>query len=446
MLRDCFESCGLGMKINQRIVVLHALTEQSNPNISVRDVEMASSLRRFGDVVFVNIFAVEPDEIEGRSVLLLVTDSVMTRRSGAAWWSIRKKIDGFSAKCDNIALIVQDDYQFPNRIIKFASKNNATVFTAFPNCDLLYGDSNLETQHWPLMLCDFRLEARLKEFSIPWASRTFDLATRVHHTSIRYGYEGRQKALVASLVGKLAAKQGLIVDVSDRASDRLLGDQWLNFLSKSRFTIGRHGGASRVTRSMRDIFFESSIMRVYSDVSLEAQLNLLNRRSQEVTPMLANSPRILEAAGLEVAQILHETNNSYEMQAWEHYAPLNTDFSNLNQIINFMKSEDGSSMALRCRHYMFGSEKFKSDVWYAKMAEHFGLCRLPPHCFGVVRNTETEIERGRILRALGIDGVQTMRNFKDKSFRDIRRSSGSPSSALIYKWRSLDPGDHSGCD
>lgn len=286
-------------------------------------------------------------------------------------------------------------------------------------------------------MTDERLDMRLREFTIPWENRHLDLATRVNRTSIRYGNEARKKASVSVQFGAWATEMGFQVDVSDETGKRFVGNDWWSFLANSRFTVGRPSGASRITRSVRDILYEKAILSVYSSDSFEEQLARFNRRATEVSPMLAESPRYLESSGLLVAQILEGEDQPIGMLPWEHFVPLNSDWSNLSEIGKFMSSTEGLNLATRCREYVFGAKPLRSEFWYGSMAEHFSLTPLPVGEFGKLSISAAEIARRAAINELVESGMEFGVKFRPKVLRRFLRTTESPATALLYLWKSV---------
>ncbi len=428
------------MRTRSQILVLHALTENSSQTVSVRDVELASSLTKYGDVTFVNIFAVDPEVCDGRFELLIVSDSVMCKRGGALWRYLSGEIKKFAFRSNSIAMLVQDDYQLPNLIIQIAEECGATIFSALSQFEYLYAGSSVSVAPWSIAMTDNRLDKRLKALTTPWLERKIDLGTRVNQTSVRFGVEGRQKATFAFSLGVEAARVGFSVDISDRPEKRLTGEEWLQFLSNSKFTANRPGGASRVVRRIRDILFDESLTNVYSGKSFESQLDKFNSRSQETAPMLAISPRFIEAAGLNVVQLVQESPTRIGLRPWEHYVPVKSDFSNLTKVFEFMRSTEPQAMAERCRNFVFGSELFSCENWYSQMAVHFGLKAQTEVSGGSLRLLPSEC----LLRSK-IDAYQTYqksnkRRLSGREIRKISKQTGCPTSAFIYPWISVNVG------
>ena len=56
--------------------------------------------------------------------------------------------------------------------------------------------------------------------------------------------------------------------------------------------------------------------------------------------LFAISPRHFEAAICKTLQILVEGDYGNAFQPWKHYVPLKRDFSNIKEVLNFLKNED----------------------------------------------------------------------------------------------------------
>ena len=119
----------------------------------------------------------------------------------------------------------------------------------------------------------------------------------------------------------------------------LTGNKWLNFLSKSRYTLGVEGGS-------KILDWDGSYMKKVAEFEKENGLisgNEVNSfipldREGEIN-VIAISPRHLEACMTHTVQILIEGDYNDILKPNIHYIPLKADFSNLNLILNSLSDE-----------------------------------------------------------------------------------------------------------
>lgn len=423
------------------IVVLHALTEDSLENVVVRDLLLTDLLRKYGDLVYLNILSFKTDSLMTKFSLLLVSDSVMTRRSSPWWRSIENRILALAQKSDHVAIFVQDDHQFPDEVCQLARKTSAVIFTRLGNVEEIYDGKGYRCHDWPRALSDVDIRRKFRQMVVPWRNRTFDLVARSTRTGPRHGLAGRVKSEAVELVATAAEREGLRVDVSTRQLDFKTGADWWRFLSNSRYTVSRLGGSSRIIRNRHVATFAAAIEQVMDKAPFVDQLKVFNLVSRESRPLLNVSPRFIESAGLNVVQIMHEEGLDADLQPWIHFVPLAKDYSNTPLIVQFMKSNVVPNEIIKAaENHFLNSKKYDAGVWYAKFASFFGLTERPTDDLGIAIVSDLELSRN--------DFVQERRSRlrihnEDLSFNWLRTAARQyeiPATAILFPWRSVPTG------
>jgi hypothetical protein len=208
------------------------------------------------------------------------------------------------------------------------------------NLDFLYPKSNKNVE-FKLVLTGYVAGEVLYEPSYPkLRSRGIDLGQRVRYMPANLGRFAQEKAVQAEKFAQFAADAGFKVDVSTDAADSILGSDWFTFLQNSKFTVSMKGGAS----------LNDPKGKLYSKVQAfvsrhpEASFDDIEKECFPGKDMLqvysAISPRIFEAALAGTCQILRPDNYLDVMNPWEHYIPLNEDFSNIEMVLEAMADLD----------------------------------------------------------------------------------------------------------
>ena len=173
------------------------------------------------------------------------------------------------------------------------------------------------------------------------AVRPLDIGYRTVSTAI-WGRFNLLKATIAEVFLKEAEGRSLNIDIKVGAEYFKMGDEWLQFLSSSRFTLGIEGGS-------RLLDWDGSILAAVTDYLKEKPDATFNDLAVACVPVeregeinvVAISPRHLEACLTRTVQILVEGEYNGILKPHVHYIPLKADFSNLEEVFERMKDESG---------------------------------------------------------------------------------------------------------
>jgi hypothetical protein len=177
-------------------------------------------------------------------------------------------------------------------------------------------------------------------FAKPDAERTIDVGYRGRPMPAYMGRGAQEKREIGQLFADRAAASELRIDIGVREEDRIYGEAWPRFIAECRGTLGVESGVSCFD-------LEDEVLAEYERLSAggreptleELERGALGRWDWKI-PYQTLSPRNLEAAALEVCQILYEGRYSGLMEPMVHYIPLRKDFSNFDEVIERFRDED----------------------------------------------------------------------------------------------------------
>ena len=132
---------------------------------------------------------------------------------------------------------------------------------------------------------------------------------------------------------------GLRIDISDIETERLYGQDWVDFVKSAKVMLGTEGGASvfdftgeiqeRVEKYVKDNP-GATFDEVHELFLAEHDGNIVHG---------AITPRIFEAITLKTGLVLFPGTYRGVLKPWVHYIPLERDFSNIDQVISLIKDD-----------------------------------------------------------------------------------------------------------
>lgn len=182
------------------------------------------------------------------------------------------------------------------------------------------------------------------------ANRPTDIGYRGSIQPLSFGRLAFEKRKIGDDISAMLSARGLTLDISSQWEDRIGGDAWFDFLGSCKATLGSESGASvfdldgdldaRCVRAEEklgpfspDHAYAEAYLSELSDIEGNVYYNQL-------------SPRHFEAAATGTVQILYPGHYSGILQQGRHYLPLARDYSNLDEIVDFIMDEGRrSSMA-----------------------------------------------------------------------------------------------------
>jgi hypothetical protein len=166
----------------------------------------------------------------------------------------------------------------------------------------------------------------------PTAGRPIDVGYRGRSVPYWLGRLGYEKVEIGRRFRALAPRLGLNVDIEWTEQARIYGERWNDFVSSCKAVLTSESGASLVDfdgsieRAVND-YIASRPAAAYEDVEAE----VLSRFPGRPT-INTSSPRIFEGAALRAALVMFPGEYSGVVRPWEHYIPLEKDFSNVEEV------------------------------------------------------------------------------------------------------------------
>lgn len=172
------------------------------------------------------------------------------------------------------------------------------------------------------------------------AERTIDVGYRGRKVPYWLGKLGQEKLRIGQEFLSRASGLDLRCDIAWDENSRIYGDKWTAFLGSCRACLGTESGSSIID-------FDSSIqigvdayLQEHPQASFEEVYEqLLKDRDGKLVHSVI-SPRVFEAASLRTALIMHPGPYNGIVEPWQHYIPLEKDFSNFDEVVRLVRDDD----------------------------------------------------------------------------------------------------------
>lgn len=302
------------------------------------------AIRRWSryDVFVLPNFGDLPDELDlaafdGLVVHYNVVMSNPEYLSPLARWRI-SQFDGVKGA------FIQDEYRFVNRTTRALRTLGINVlFTCVPEdqVHLVYPAERLpDMRRSVTVLTGYVPEPLLSQPIRPYHERVVDVSYRGRRLPAWMGRLAQEKSAIADRFAADAPAHGLAVDISCREEDRLYGQAWVDFLSRSKAMLGVESGAgvfdfdgsieptvNQYVADHPDASFEEVDHRFLTDVDGRIRLNQI-------------SPRCFEAAALGTLMVLYPGDYSGVLEPWRHYVLLEKDHSNMDEVVRAIRDPE----------------------------------------------------------------------------------------------------------
>jgi hypothetical protein len=258
-------------------------------------------------------------------------------------------------RCPKIGL-VQDEFINMKWVSEFLAKVGVThLLTASTEADwpTIYCGLNFQHVKFQTVLTGYVDERRLAKLNhVPLAEREIDIGYRAWANPYWLGEHGQKKVEIGRKITEAAQSRALSLDINHpEATDFLIGNDWFRFLQKCKAVLGVEGGSSIFDR-------DGSIKRRVDEyLSAHPGAAFEETRSEcfpnadgTLKDLAALSPRHLEAAMTKTCQILLEGTYNSVLRPWEHYVPLKSDYSNVDEVLDVI-SDVGLMQAMVDRAY-----------------------------------------------------------------------------------------------
>ena len=169
--------------------------------------------------------------------------------------------------------------------------------------------------------------------------RAIDVGYRGRTLSAAYGRLAKEKREIAPKFKRHVKDSGLIIDLAIDESSRLYGENWINFILNCKSMLGVESGAS--------VFdFNDTIISAVQMAESKGPSLTFEQLEEKFFPGLDGqikinqiSPRCFECAALGTLMVLYEGDYSGALIPWRHYVPLKKDFSNIAEVLNYIRNE-----------------------------------------------------------------------------------------------------------
>lgn len=171
------------------------------------------------------------------------------------------------------------------------------------------------------------------------SERTIDIGYRAWHAPPWLGRHGMLKTKIAEVFSTAAAGKDLIIDISTRHQDTLLGDKWYGFLYRCKYMIGVEGGASILDASGEIRVKTEQYVKDNPNASFEEVERNCFAGKDGMLELFALSPRHLECCATKTCQVLVRGEYNGVLTEGRHYLGLENDLSNVDEVIAAIKSD-----------------------------------------------------------------------------------------------------------
>lgn len=180
---------------------------------------------------------------------------------------------------------------------------------------------------------------RIEKLAGAAPEREIDIGYRTWQAGPWLGRHGLLRQAIAELFEEKAPARGLTTDISMRSEDTLWGDDWYKFLLRCKYTISVEGGSSVPDRDGTLKERIEAYRHEHPQATFEEIEQACFPGLDGTLNYVALSPRHLECCATRTCQILVEGEYNGILQPGRHYIELKRDFSNIEAVLDAMRSE-----------------------------------------------------------------------------------------------------------
>ena len=242
----------------------------------------------------------------------------------------------------------------------------------------------------------------------PLADRPIDVGYRSRPAPFWLGAMGHNKVRIGQGFSQHAAPYGLRCDISWKEQDRLYGIAWDRFNESCRAMLGCGSGASIADF---DGSCERAVKRYQQarpDAPFAEVAASVLRPYEGSIDLDVISPRHFEAIAARTSLVLFPGPYSGILRPWEHYIPLERDFSNMPQVVARLRDVPQlEAMTAKAYDDVIGSGRHSYAAFVRFFDEVVDRNRKRDHH---ARPTKTSYQRAsrNLLRRLRLKCVQAM--------------------------------------
>lgn len=297
------------------------------------------------DIIYYNAFTPLPKwfkSIQFDAVILHY--SFVAIRFAPDYWAKWKKTMDWIADWDCVKIAIpQDEYDKSQVLDEWLDEwGVSVVFSCFEgeNVRIIYPIMSQKATFYYCFTGYIHEETGkdLTQKIKPLYERPVDIIYRARNLPFQFGHHGQLKHLIADIVADSAENLGLVVDISTKEEDTIFGKHWIDFMAGGKATIGIESGISSLDR-------RGETKRAMEKILVENPNATFEEVSQQMPDgwdsyeFFAISPRHFESVMTKTCQILVEGNYSGVLIADQHYIPLKSDFSNLEDALAKLKDD-----------------------------------------------------------------------------------------------------------
>lgn len=233
-------------------------------------------------------------------------------------------------------IFIQDEYRWVDMTAKAMEDIGFDVLFSVVNeevVDKVYHHEGLKKVRKEVTLTGFVPTQLLSVETPAYQDRTIDVGYRARRVPTWLGAFAHEKWLIGQRFLSAVKDTGLSCDIESDEQKRLYGDAWIAFMSNCKAVLGTESGASVCD-------FDGSIQRgveayeaQHPDASFDEVRETVFPEADGALTISVISPRCFEAAALRTLMILYPGTYSGRLTPWQHYVPLERDFSNLDEVI-----------------------------------------------------------------------------------------------------------------
>jgi hypothetical protein len=282
---------------------------------------------------------------------------------GPSWRQAIRRFRGLKIQ------FIQDEYRWVNRMRRcIQNLGIQVVFTVAPppSAAQLYGGLGVEMV---ATLTGYVPSALLARKVPPLAERQLEVGYRGRDLPYWLGELAQEKRWIGEGFLRRAPAHRVSVDISWHEADRIYGESWLEFLASCRATLASESGAS-----LSDFDGEVELqvvryLRQHPEATFE-QVGPLIQPFDHNLPVVAISPRVLEAAALRTALVMFPGHYSGLVEPEQHYIPLQKDFSNFDQVVDRLRDLSAlQAMVERTYQHLIASGRYSYTVLSRQLSE-----------------------------------------------------------------------------
>jgi len=292
---------------------------------------------------------------------LIVLHPSIVWRVDSKWWTLlshalRRR------QCPKVIFFL-NEYRFLRRQLNAAIAIRATIAASqFPQdvAEKLYASADF---HGQVLSMPNAVDTDVFHADTDWDSRTIDVGFRGDAYPTYLGHD--ERAEITSYFQSHQDRLGLRTDIAVGNQSRFSDKDWNNFMNRCKAIIGHEAGGHFIDL---DDTFRNFFTHTHATAPEPVFKQLLNGiHSSGIHPYVLSgriaAPRHLEALATRTIQILFPGRYNDLIQPEEHYIPLQTDFSNIGEVMEkFRDKKYCDAMLRRGEQHVQNTQQYRHRV------------------------------------------------------------------------------------